>query len=571
MTRRLCKIMHFIFFLSLVVICCSEIAIAREMSVLEAGNFPLAQHDERLQIIQAETDIFIFPFEIDFGNICRFEKGVTKDFSLKKKGNVPLKWNLIEIEDWILPAGARVDGFMGPDKTSHEIKVTLKYIGNNNKPGNSNGELSIIQLRLESGNKIIVCQKEFPPGAYSQKIQFRFNDCIKTAIMHFTVSLPDNLLPKINLEPLRLDLGAVKAGEKMVKRLSLSNRGEALLKWYASVEGQESGNVETHRQWGRRYKSFLDDKKKDSHTTTYTIDKDTASLSGNYTLLNGYPCLAKKTQTLKYQFSGNFIEVFFSSHSSEGNLQFYTDDNLTYDYHFLLVKKDLQESLVVNDSPENPHVLALIPVNGQFLIEGVQFSEKEIVKQGVKWIDIFPDSGATLTEHDYVNIGVNTIGLVPGFYTGKVLFKSNGGEAEAVLSMEVVAAETSKIIDVYRYLKKSDYLYTADPQGDFKVSKLNGYIKEGIAFRLFTAGTPGTAEFYRWFNPQKGDHYYSYVLNLDRKRFAGYIYEGIIGNIGTSRLGGTKPLYRWYNPKTGRHFYTTDAGGEKKIKGRLYF
>jgi hypothetical protein len=88
------------------------------------------------------------------------------------------------------------------------------------------------------------------------------------------------------------------------------------------------------------------------------------------------------------------------------------------------------------------------------------------------------------------------------------------------------------------------------------------YRKEGIAFRLFAPGTPGTTEFYRWYSTKKDDHYYSYDLNGGAKSIKGYVFEGSIGNIGTSKLTNTRELYRWYNPATGRHFYTTDQKGD---------
>jgi len=90
---------------------------------------------------------------------------------------------------------------------------------------------------------------------------------------------------------------------------------------------------------------------------------------------------------------------------------------------------------------------------------------------------------------------------------------------------------------------------------------VKGYRHTGIAFRLFSPGTPGTTDFFRWFNPSKGDHFYSYDPK-GGKPLPGYLFEGSIGNIGTSRLTGTRELYRWFNPTTNGHFYTTEQGGE---------
>ncbi len=78
--------------------------------------------------------------------------------------------------------------------------------------------------------------------------------------------------------------------------------------------------------------------------------------------------------------------------------------------------------------------------------------------------------------------------------------------------------------------------------------------------------TPGTTAFYRWYNPQKNDHFYHYDYAGGGKNLQGYIFEGTLGNIATSKLTNTRELYRWYNPASGRYFYTTDpkAGNVRK-------
>jgi hypothetical protein len=570
MPKQLCKTI-LIFFFSSFMIFYPKVTLAWDTLLFEKDRYQVAQQDESIQNSKDEltTDISVSPSEIDFGDICHVES-VTKTFSLKKLGNGSVKWAVTEIEDWTFPARASVNGIMELDDVSHKIKVTLKCLGNDTKSENSNGN-HIVQLQLESGNKVVFCQKEFSTGTYKQCIQLNLEGHIKTVSMDFLISPLEDLSPRINIEPLRMDFGIIKAGEKAVKRVKLTNNGKTLLKWSASVAKSRNGDQKNQKQQGR-YQSFFNDEKKNSQPHMADIQhKSDTTLSGTYTLLNGHPHLSEGTQTLRYQFSGGNIDLFFYPDSNEGNLQFYIDDVLIYNYYILLIKKEISGTLAVKDLPEGSHVLTLVPVNGQFIIEGVHLFDRDVIKESANWITIFPDSGTTLTEHDYVNIQINPQTLKHGFYAENILFKSNGGEIEAEISMEVAAPETSKIRDVYRYLRKYDYLYTTDPAEDFKSSKLKGYIKEGIAFRLFTPGAPGTTEFYRWFNPQKGDHYYSYNMNLDRKRFGGYIFEGTIGNIATSRLTGTKPLYRWYHPKTGCHFYTTKEDGEKiSSKGYIF-
>jgi hypothetical protein len=153
--------------------------------------------------------------------------------------------------------------------------------------------------------------------------------------------------------------------------------------------------------------------------------------------------------------------------------------------------------------------------------------------------------------------------LSPGFYDENIIFNSNGGKAIIEVSLEISADnKMTRVVDVYRYAAGNDYLYTANPEAEANIIHARKYKKQGIAFRLFSQGAPGTTPFHRWYNAEKNDHFYSYDLHEEGRTLKSYVYEGVIGNIATSRLTNTKELYRWYNPFTGRHFYSTDPNGE---------
>jgi hypothetical protein len=199
---------------------------------------------------------------------------------------------------------------------------------------------------------------------------------------------------------------------------------------------------------------------------------------------------------------------------------------------------------------------------GHVTIEGVRIYGKEFMKGPPGWLKVYPISGRTSRETDYITLTVNPQSLSPGWYTENVLVNSNGGRKMVEVYLEVGSPNVTKMLDVYRFVRGTDYFLTTNPQAEMKGIQAGGYQKEGIEnFRLFLPGTPGTMNFHRWYNPQKGDRFYSYDLKGGGKSLSGYIYEGVIGNIGSSRLTGTKELYRWYNPSRGTHFYTTDPGG----------
>ena len=220
---------------------------------------------------------------------------------------------------------------------------------------------------------------------------------------------------------------------------------------------------------------------------------------------------------------------------------------------------------------DGPHVLTIVNKEGNLKLEGVKISGKDVIRGPAGWMTVLPNSGTTTSQTNYLNVTLNTGQLSPGYYGDNIVFKTNGGDEIVEVYVEVLQDNVSKVIDIYRYSRGLDYLFTADPQMETKRLNQNDYVKEGIAFRLFAPETPGTRSFYRWYNPQKKDHFYHYDNKGGGKNLQGYIFEGAIGNIATSKMTNTRELYRWVNTSTGNHFYSTDPRGEKVVKNRYRF
>jgi hypothetical protein len=159
----------------------------------------------------------------------------------------------------------------------------------------------------------------------------------------------------------------------------------------------------------------------------------------------------------------------------------------------------------------------------------------------------------------------------PGIYGEKIIFDSNFGSKEVEVFLEILPPEARPhLLDVHLYVNGNDYLYTTKPEQEAERLKARGYRSLGTVFRLFPPGTSGTTEFYRWYNPSRGDHYYSANPAGGGISLSGYIFEGPIGNIATSRLSGTRELYRWYNQKTKTHYYSTNKSEELLVKKGYY-
>ena len=321
-----------------------------------------------------------------------------------------------------------------------------------------------------------------------------------------------------------------------------------------------------------RYVSFLNEKVrgKEAYAAPGHL-KGAVDVSGVWSEDGGYPYSYGNDDVLKYSFSGTGIAVFVWKDFDGGDLTAYIDDKLMKKIDCYSQKKERVEFLAADGLEKGEHVLTLVSQEGHVVIEGVRIYGKDVMKRAASgWIKIFPDTGTTTRETDYVNIMINSRGLKPGYYSENILFYSNGGTEVVEVALQVSMDRISEILNIYRYVRGSDYLFTANPElenPDF----LGKYKSEGITFRLFSKGTPGTTGFFRWCNSSKGDHFYSYKRDGGGKFLKGYVFEGSIGNIATTRLSGTKELYRWFNLSTGVHFYTTDPKGEEcSQKGYKY-
>jgi hypothetical protein len=367
----------------------------------------------------------------------------------------------------------------------------------------------------------------------------------------------------LDAEPLRMDFGTVRPGEQITRRALIRNRGKETLKWKAVPAGKKRLPVTEQIPRGR-YVSFLnvDAVGTGSYSAAGQL-RNNLEFSGTWSEEGGYPAIQQGEQgTLRFRFTGTGISLFIQKTPEGDPLMIYIDEQLMTLVDGYSERREGAEIVIAEEQPETSHLLTVVSDGGRVIIEGVRIFGKPLLKGPPGWIGIFPDSGTTTRETDYVNIVLNTPKLTPGIYGEMILLTSNGGDVNVEVFIEVRAEMQTRALDVYRYLVGSDYLYTTNPQAEASRLQAQGYRNLGIAFRLFTPETPGTTDFFRWFNPVKGDHFYSLNPSGGGKPLAGYLFEGSIGNIATFRLAGTRELYRWHNPASGRHFYTTDQNGE---------
>ena len=515
-----------------------------------AAGMPLLPGDDRDPLRPALT---ITPGEIELGALGPGDEAKAV-FHLKNAGSGKQSGTIAGPEGWTPTGNQNLPAIVGEEPEPFRIHlIYVKEVGQG-----KNRSCSLI-LRLEAAGQSAAFRREVPAGELREAIRFASADGSQAVFFHARLAeLPS--ASRLDVEPIRIDFGTVRAGELISKRIILKNRGREPLKWRVGVAGTRGMPASAPPPVGR-YVSF---RHETAVTGPYTLTgqiREDLELTGTWTEEGGYPSGQGEQNTLRYRFTGTGIRLYFWKSPDGGPFSVFIDEQFIDIIDGFAERRERVEVLIADALTDGPHLFGIVNGGGKVTLEGVHLFGKPIQKGPRGWITVFPDSGSTTRETDYINIALNTRQLLPGIYGGHVFLTSNGGEADVQVFLDVAAETQPRFIDVHRYLAGFDYLYTTNPQAEATRIQVKGYRHTGIAFRLFAPGTPGTTEFFRWFNPLKGDHFYSYDPK-GGKPLPGYLFEGSIGNIGTSRLTGTRELYRWFNPTTNGHFYTTEQGGE---------
>jgi len=497
--------------------------------------------------------LIITPGEIELGALGP-GKEAKATLYLKNAGSGKQAGTITGPEGWTPTGNQNLPATVGEEPEIFRVHlIYAKEVGQG-----KNRSCSLI-LRLEFAGKTAAFRREVPAGDLREAIRFASSEGSQPVFFHARLAeLPP--APLLDVEPIRIDFGTVRTGESITKRILVKNRGRESLKWKVGVAGTKGMPAMAPPPVGR-YVSFRNETAVTGASTLTGQIREGLDLSGTWAEEGGYPSGQGDQNTLRYRFTGTGIRLYYWKSPDSGPFNVFIDEQFVDIIDGLSDHRERAEALIAEALTEGPHLLTIVNGGGKVTLEGVHLFGKTIQRGSRGWVTVFPDSGVTNRETDYINVALNARHLMPGIYGEHVLLISNGGEADIQVFLEVAVETQPKFMDVHRYFAGSDYLYTTNPQAEAARIQVKGYRHTGIAFRLFAPGTPGTTDFFRWFNPSKGDHYYSYDPK-GGKPLPGYLFEGSIGNIGTSRLTGAKELYRWFNPTTNGHFYTTDQSGE---------
>jgi len=534
-------------------------------TVLAGKNLVLADENRN----NFQPVLAITPREVDVGTISPGEV-VTGVFTFKNMGSGVLYWSTTGPEGWRKLENQKLSNIQEDDTDSLHFEIRLPVDGEQLKSYKYKTALYNTEIQLEVGRGKLICQKDLHLGIHKEAIKITSTGGSRTIYVTFKIVATQES-PMINFNPARLDMGCVIPGKTVSKKIMLTNKGKERLVW-AVVARKPKRNENTSIFKKERYISFLNEEVRESGD--YSVPghlRDSVELYGKWTENDGYPFSVGGGNSIKYRFNGTGISLNMANQSEEGSLAIYLDENMLNSHNWSASKKEKGELVLAEGLADSPHVLTVVNKEGNLKIEGVKISGKDIIRGPSGWMTVLPNSGTTTSQTNYLNVILNTGQLAPGYYGDNIVFKTNGGDEIVEVYVEVIPDNVSRVIDIYRYSKGLDYLFTANPQMETKRFSQNAYVKEGIAFRLFVPETPGTRSFYRWYNPQKKDHFYHHDSRGGGKNLQGYVFEGTIGNIATSKMTNTRELYRWVNTSTGNHFYSTDPKGEKVVKKRYRF
>jgi hypothetical protein len=501
----------------------------------------------------------IMPTEIDLGQLG--PGGTRKGaISLRKMTSRSATWSLIAPAGWNVTDEKMMMGVL--DKDGGLLQIQLKIL--NDEPANNAKNRKYArpaQLLFEAGEQASAFTRKIEPGHHNIRVRMETDDGPIAFDILFTL-LDTAAQPLLGIDPLQIDFGTTMQGEKVSRRVKLTNNGWETLKWQASIARAIGSDTGSALETGK-YVSFLNDEITGSgYYKVARHLKERLELPGKWAENQGYPYAAADGHTLRYHFTGTGIVIYFWKGPATGQLTAFVNDRFIFQQEGLSEQKERFEWQIAEGLSAGSHILTLVNRNGPVAIEGVRIYGGDTIPLNPGSVAVSPDNGAVTRQTNYVNITVNTLSLAPGHYSGYVSFDSNGGQKEVELSLDVTADNIPRTLDVYLYVRDMDHFLTTNLQAELAMLQARGYTKQGIAFRLLSPGMPGTTEFYRWFHPKKNDHFYGYDLKSVKRSMQGYILEGTIGNIATSRLTHTRELYRWYNPSSEHYFYSIDSKGD---------
>ncbi|HAJ27417.1 MAG TPA: hypothetical protein DCG53_09280, partial [Syntrophus sp. (in: bacteria)] len=172
--------------------------------------------------------IIIHPESISLGDIGagKIKKGMV---TITYADSDRKSWSAEVSEGWICKSGRPLAGIFEhtrPLQLKMSMKSSLAPAGEDN---NHNGLYTVV-LNLEVDNKRVVYHKKLAGGNHREGVVLNVGGEIKVIELSFHV-MEYPMEPVLSVSPLRLDFGTLGQGQKIIKKIEITNRGRQALKW----------------------------------------------------------------------------------------------------------------------------------------------------------------------------------------------------------------------------------------------------------------------------------------------------------------------------------------------------
>jgi hypothetical protein len=147
----------------------------------------------------------------------------------------------------------------------------------------------------------------------------------------------------------------------------------------------------------------------------------------------------------------------------------------------------------------------------------------------------------------------------------------NATIARARATGTIEAAQGQGLVPLYRaYNPGADYHFFTTSAAERDNAVAQGYVDEGVAFRVPNVQSMGGAALFRMYNPNNGRHYYTAdPRERDVLMGVGLVYETDERFIYTAPGAGTVEVFRLYNRRSGTHLYTRNSAERDFLLARF--